>query len=395
MKVAILSPFYASGVLDRNEIETLSLRIQHPHSWIKNLAEALANIGVDIHIVTINNEFTQDTKFERNNVKYVFLKSAGKIKRFLTMYEIDKLRIHDFLKKEGFDLVHGQGMNKFGYYAVTSGIPHVLTIHLYMSAIDHLKEINKFQVMRLYLILVALLHKRKVHKFATKIISISPVIRQILAQKSLTTSIYDIENAVHPDFFQDIGKKNTEGYCLYVGSISERKNILGLVEALEYFTIGKLKIISQTVGGDYFLKVKKYIEDKKLVCRVQFLGPKENHEIVGYLQKAIFLVLPSLKEMAPMVISEAMAAGKPVVSTAVDGIPYMVEEGETGFIVPPYDSQSLAEKMEFLFANTTVCQKMGEKARMEAGKRWHPEVVARKTSVVYKEILAQREPRNV
>jgi glycosyltransferase involved in cell wall biosynthesis len=386
VKVAIVTSFYASSILDEKEIRKRSLCIQHPHPWIKNLAEALAKRDVDIHVVTISNEFNQDYSFKKNNVIYDFLKSTGKIKRVLSLYESDKLRIHSFLKKEGFDIVHGQGLNMFGYYAVTSEIPHVLTIHLYMTTRDRLKEIDRIHLIKIYLLLLSVIQKKIILKRTKHAISISRVVRKILVQKGLKAKIHDIENPVCPDFFLK-EQSLSEDYCLYVGSLTERKNVLDLVKALEKTKMGKLKIISQTVAGEYYSQIKKYVENNNLLHRVVFLGHKRNNEIVYHLKKSMFLVLPSMKEMAPMVISEAMAAGKPVIATAIDGIPYMIKEGETGFLVPPGNSQKLAEKMELLFANRDLCQKMGRKARREAENRWYPDMVAEQTILVYQEII--------
>lgn len=387
LKIAIVTSFYASTILEGVDAKKTGFLNRHPQPWITNLAEALTKKGNDIHVVTISTEFNQDIKFEKNNVDYVFLKSTLKARRTLSLYESDNLRVRHFLKNEGFDIVHGQGMNMFGYYAVTSNIPHVLTIHLYPSVRDRLKEVNGIGFKQIYFMLLSVLMERKTLKRAEQIISISHAVREILVRKGLQAKIYDIENPVHLDFFS---KEHSliEDFCLYVGSITERKNVLVLVKALEKVKRGKIKIIFQAVSGEYYSQVKHYVQENKLDHRVEFLGPKKNLEIVDYLRRALFLVLPSKKEMAPMVISEAMAAGKTVVATAVDGVPYMIRDGETGFLVKSEDVEDLAAKMQLLFNNRSLAQSMGEKAREEALMRWHPDVVAGKTLEVYRKILS-------
>jgi glycosyltransferase involved in cell wall biosynthesis len=74
--------------------------------------------------------------------------------------------------------------------------------------------------------------------------------------------------------------------------------------------------------------------------RVFFLGLRQ--DIPRILAMLDVFVLPSLSEGLSMAILEAMIAGKPVVATRVGGNPELVLDGETGFLVPPRDSQTLA-----------------------------------------------------
>jgi glycosyltransferase involved in cell wall biosynthesis len=382
LKVAILTPFYASAVLSEKEIQERGLRIQHPHPWISNLATALDRRGLDVHVVTMNTEFKQDVKIQKEGVCYNFLRPAGRMKRGLTLFESDRFRLYRFLRREGFSIVHGQGLNMYGYFAVTSGMPHILTIHLYAG----IKGFAWSTPLSVYQGLVFLMQKWITLKRVKNVISISPQVRKILEQNKVKAKYYDIENPVHPDFFRNYHSR-TDDFCLYVGSLTKRKDVISLFEALKMIDNGKLKIISQTVAGPYYAQVKEYVASHDLSHRVEFLGSKTNNDIIDTLKMSRFLVLPSKKEMAPMVISEAMAAGKPVIATAVDGVPYMIRDKETGFLVPPGDIQKLIEKMELLYSNSSLQRKMGMKARQEALRRWHPDVVAAKTINVYEKVV--------
>jgi glycosyltransferase involved in cell wall biosynthesis len=72
-------------------------------------------------------------------------------------------------------------------------------------------------------------------------------------------------------------------------------------------------------------------------------------------------------DVLPTVITEAMAAGLPVVSTRLAGIPEMVVEGETGFLVPPGDAGALAEALQSLLAHPAQARAMGSEGRRHAG----------------------------
>ena len=76
------------------------------------------------------------------------------------------------------------------------------------------------------------------------------------------------------------------------------------------------------------------------------------------------LVLPSFSENMPVVIMEAMALGRPVISTYIAGIPELVQPGQTGWLVPASDQVALAEAMrQGLTTSPAELERMGQEAR--------------------------------
>lgn len=120
------------------------------------------------------------------------------------------------------------------------------------------------------------------------------------------------------------------------------------------------------LAGDGELRgaMERAIAGSGLAGRFHLLGWRRDPEIViGDLD---ILVLTSLHEGLPMVIPEAMAAGKPVVATAVDGVPEAVVEGETGFLKEPGDVAGLAQAVGRLLGDPGLARRMGETARSRA-----------------------------
>jgi glycosyltransferase involved in cell wall biosynthesis len=95
--------------------------------------------------------------------------------------------------------------------------------------------------------------------------------------------------------------------------------------------------------------------------RVRFLGFRS--DVAALMGAFDAFVLPSLYEGLPNVVLEAMACGKPVVATAVDGTPEVVADGETGLLVPPRDPERLAEAILKLAGNPRLRTAMGLEAR--------------------------------
>jgi glycosyltransferase involved in cell wall biosynthesis len=99
---------------------------------------------------------------------------------------------------------------------------------------------------------------------------------------------------------------------------------------------------------------------------VEFVGMKSHREAMALLQRAKFLVIPSLcYEMFPLASVEAFASGKPVVASRLGALAEIVKDGETGLLFEAGNAADLAQKMRFLLANEDLCLAMGRRARAE------------------------------
>ena len=94
---------------------------------------------------------------------------------------------------------------------------------------------------------------------------------------------------------------------------------------------------------------------------VHFLGVRD--DVPRLLDDAALVTLPSLADPLPLVVVEAMAMGKAVVSTHADGIPEMVVHGETGLLVPPGNSAELARSIASLLGDAQRRNAMGASGR--------------------------------
>ena len=93
--------------------------------------------------------------------------------------------------------------------------------------------------------------------------------------------------------------------------------------------------------------------------RVRFLGYRNQDEVAAHLAEADMLVLPSFAEGVPVVLMEAMASRIPVIASRVAGVAELVEDGQSGFVLPPGDERSLATSLRTLFDAPERCREMG------------------------------------
>lgn len=136
-----------------------------------------------------------------------------------------------------------------------------------------------------------------------------------------------------------------------IGRIAEQKGQLVLIEAFARLAAGQPGV-SLVLAGDGPMRpaVEAAIAARGLAGRVTITGWLDEAGVRAALAAAHALVLPSLAEGLPVVIMEAMAAGRPVISTFVAGIPELVSPGETGWLVPAGDDGALAAALAGLAA---------------------------------------------
>jgi glycosyltransferase involved in cell wall biosynthesis len=120
--------------------------------------------------------------------------------------------------------------------------------------------------------------------------------------------------------------------------------------------------------------------------QVHFLGQLDVAGLQAELSRAACLALTSHRENAPLVISEAQAAGVPVVASRVCGIPYMVEDGVTGRLVNPADPDDIARGIDQLLHGDDPIA-AGKAARSRAERTCRASSVASRTVGVYEEVL--------
>jgi glycosyltransferase involved in cell wall biosynthesis len=121
---------------------------------------------------------------------------------------------------------------------------------------------------------------------------------------------------------------------------------------------------------------------------MQFTGSTD--DVPGVLRDADILVRPSLSEGLPLTVLEAMSCGLPVVASAVGGTPEIVRDGVTGFLVPPGDSDVLAERINDLLGDPSLRKRMGDAARSFVERSYDWDQVAEEYVETYDLALRRR-----
>ncbi len=137
--------------------------------------------------------------------------------------------------------------------------------------------------------------------------------------------------------------------------------------------------------GQLETELKEQAHRLGLDQRVHFLGLRQ--DIPRILSLLDVFVLPSLSEGLSMAILEAMIAGKPVLATQVGGNPELVLDGQTGFLVPPRDSQALASRLVTLLTNRPQAVQFAEQGKYRAEGQFSLQTMVRTHQTLYEECL--------
>lgn len=127
---------------------------------------------------------------------------------------------------------------------------------------------------------------------------------------------------------------------------------------------------------------------RRLERRVHLLGHRM--DVPAILAGAELLISSSHAEGLSNSVIEGMAAGLPVIATAVGGNPELVQEGETGFVVPPHAPAALGERLERLLVDPGMGTRLGEAGRAAVEARFPIERMARRFEALYDEVLEDR-----
>jgi glycosyltransferase involved in cell wall biosynthesis len=120
----------------------------------------------------------------------------------------------------------------------------------------------------------------------------------------------------------------------------------------------------------------------------QFLNRLGPTEMAAFYQGARFLVVPSMWfEGCPLVVSEAMSHGLPVIASRIGGLPEFVEDGVTGLLFEPGNVAELAEQIRTLWENPDLCRRLGEAGRRKAEREYNEEVYYRSLISIYEQAI--------
>lgn len=375
MRIAIVTAFPEQEGTPRGGVEAVSV----------TLVQSLAALpGLDVQVVTVRADATAGTR-QWNGAAIHTLPRLGK--RMLTgAMGPDRRQVQAYVRTLKPDVVHAH--DTFGLMVRGMLLPRVMTIHGFIHG-DTLAA--GASLARVRSAAWRLIESRTWADYP-HLISISPYVRERLTGIA-TGAIHDIDNPIGEGFFNL--PRHEDGLVIFTAAVvSRRKNTLGLIEALARVRKAGLDASLRLAGAvaepAYDQLVRARIGALDLEPYVVRLGGISAAQVAAELGRASVFALVSREENSPLGIEEAMAAGVPVVTSNRCGMPYMVRDGVTGYLVDPEDPSEIAARLIELLKHPERRAAMGDRARVVASDRFHPRHVAERTREVYARAL---EPR--
>jgi len=373
VKIAVFSRYPSDSERPKGGVEAVTVV----------LVKALAELGdLDVHVVTLERHRTDVAVARYGDVTVHRLPGSRWPQMLDVMMGPGRRRLIRYVTGLKADVLHCH--ETYGLGLGNISIPHVFTVHGFDHA-NVVADSARFAWIRSPLWRLV---ERRGLAAQKHIISITPYVRAMIESQTRAT-IHDIDNPVDERFFQ-IERRPEPGRILCVGWIRERKNTLGAVQAFAriagHHSQAKLIIAGEAKEAEYLSRVQQSIREHGISDKVELLGHANRAQMEEELAKASIFLLPSRQENSPMAIAEAMAAGIPVIASNRCGMPYMIDEGRTGFLIDPESTEQTADRLVRLVSSQPLCRQMGEAGRQLALERFHPRAVAEKTREVYRQI---------
>lgn len=294
------------------------------------------------------------------------------------------VQIRNYIRNNDIHIVHTHGYkaNFYGLMATRfTQVPTIATCHPWTETDYSVKA-------RLY----TFLDKRWLKKMH-RIIAISEEVRQKLPMRESVAVIpngIDLSrfNGRHQDDMlrQQLGFSSSDIIIGTIGRLVPEKGYRYLLDSMHELCKTHHNIALIIVGdGPLVHQLKQQVKERKLESRVSFLGIRnDTPELLAIMD---IFVMPSLSEGLPMALLEAMAAGKPVVATAVGAIPQIIRDGDSGMLVPPQDIERLTTTLARLIQAPQKTQQIGEKARKEVETNYSSARMTQRYIEHYRQLL--------
>jgi glycosyltransferase involved in cell wall biosynthesis len=303
-----------------------------------------------------------------------------------------KKEIPELDRKFNFDIfhLHGRWYPDFGYVAKYAR----KNKKLFMMTLHNARPVGINPVVTSFGTLYDMVYGKKLLRAAYRIIAVSHFVKADIAKYGIDERKMEvIWNGVDTKFFKPSEKTFKKKYAekfdtllLFLGRLIAQKGLSLLIDAMaevvkEYPKTGLLIVGRGKEKEKLREKARKLALNKNVI----FPGFIPEGQLPNLYSSADIFVLPSLWEVLPISLLEALACGIPLLVSDAGGNPEVVENGVNGFIFRRGDTRELAQKMRVLISNPKRRKRMGRESRKTAVKKFDWELIAEQTLKYYRE----------
>ena len=349
----------------------------HPHYWpavggqenvVKALAEGMVKLGHEVHVIASTYRAEgRPREEEMNGVQVHRVKSIRIVYADLTY----PLYIPNAILKDA-DVVHGHTQNSlFVLKLVKEAKKYGPKIAMDFMAIDTFNQ-HPNPLIRL----VGPYYGKYTLTNALKVSDIKLVraIRDgILLKTKYGVDAYFLPDGIDEELitapnYAELFKSQYHidaPFVLFLGRLDKLKGIDILIKAMSLVREKAPELKAVIAGPGDQRPYKTLAEKLGIKNHIIFTGPLQGEIKIGAIDASLTLTHPSLRETFPLVVMEAWAREKPVVTTPVGDIPYRVKHGKNGILIPPRNPKALADAIILLFQDENLRKKLGTSGRRQ------------------------------
>jgi glycosyltransferase involved in cell wall biosynthesis len=213
----------------------------------------------------------------------------------------------------------------------------------------------------------------------------------VFAPQEQWAKLHVVHCGVSPEQFEPRRHEGTGSRLLFVGRLAAVKGLPVLLEAVAQLAKDRPDVTLVVVGdGPDRAKLEAQAKRLGIAGRVEFRGYQSQVQVRELLRQTDAFAMASFAEGVPVVLMEAMAAGVPVIATRIAGVPELVEEGVSGFLVPPGEPRVIAERAALLLDDAELRNRMGAAGRAKVEREFNIAVEAQRLCRVMTSALGAR-----
>ena len=286
----------------------------------------------------------------------------------------------DDLARDEIDLFHGLS-NEIPTGLAKRGIPSVVTIH--DVAFHTFKDMYRWHDRMIY-------HQKWKYacRHANHIIAISEstkadIIRFFEVPEDKISVIYQPVNKVY--YEENVKIKNANPYMLYVGSVNSRKNLLGIVKAMELLPVDlQIPLTIVGGGGSYKRQVEQYIEEHHMEHLFHWTSAIDSVSLKQLYANATLFLYPSFYEGFGLPVVEALLSGCPVLTSNTSSLPEA--GGPCSMQIDPRNIEEIRDGIVRILTDDSLRRQMIEGGRQYALDKFHPETIAGQLAKMYEKM---------
>lgn len=396
MKVCWLAPYDVRQL--SSEYAGLLRRVPHASSWVTVLGDALGRQdGVELHIVTLLPEAVRRADIRENSIFFHLIPSGVPLWRkpypakfpvdIGTFYARERWSMAGIVRSIGADVVHGHGTEAaYGLAAAGCGCPCIVSMQGIVSRIHGVRPSP-------HTLVGGWLERRLLHRLR-HVACRTSFDKEFVRSINPRIRIHHVDEAVSPRFTTAKRKPTSAPRFLFVGELCRWKGLETLLRVVALVARDRPDVQLVLAGTGRPAYVKRLLgmcEDLGIGAKVCFAGQCDRESLIRRHEESMVLVHPSLIDNSPNAVTEAMASGLPVVASNVGGIPSLVDDGKTGWLLDQGDEKGWARHLLWLIENHAEREVVAARAREIALVRHDPDRIAACTVEIYKEIIGERK----